>query len=92
MPKIKPLGDRVLIKAEAVEQKIGKLILADDGQEKKPEIGVIVDIGVLEDPEEFPAKIGDRVVFKKYAPDEIESEGEKYLIVEVSDILAIINK
>ena len=76
---IRPLADRVLIKPAAAEEKtLGGIIIPDSAKEK-PLKG-----------EEMVVKAGDTVLYGKYAGTEIELEGEKFLIMRQSDILAII--
>ena len=92
---IKPLGDRVLIKPQdASEEKVGSLYVPDTAKEK-PQEGTVeaVGAGKTEDgkliaPE---VKVGDRVLYGKYAGTEIKQDGKEYLIVRESDILAIIS-
>ena len=87
---IKPLADRVLLKqAAAVEKTIGGIIIPDSAQEK-PMKGEVVAVGNGTKDEEMVVKPGDTVLYGKYAGSEIELEGEKFLIMRQSDILAII--
>lgn len=88
--KIKPLADRVLVKpAEAEEKTVGGIIIPDTAKEK-PLKGQVLAIGNGTKDEEMVVKEGDNVLFGKYAGTELELEGEKYLIMRQSDILAII--
>ena len=87
---IKPLADRVLIKPAAAEEKtVGGIIIPDSAKEK-PLKGEIIAVGHGTKDEEMVVKAGDHVLYGKYAGTEIELEGEKYLIMRQSDILAII--
>ena len=87
---IKPLADRVLVKpAEAEEKTVGGIIIPDTAKEK-PLKGEVLAIGNGTKDEEMVVKKGDNVLFGKYAGTELELEGEKYLIMRQSDILAII--
>ena len=87
---IKPLADRVLIlPAPAEEKTIGGIIIPDTAKEK-PLQGEVVAIGNGTKDEEMVVKVGDNVLYGKYAGTEIELDGEKYLIMRQSDILAII--
>ncbi|MCH5329280.1 MAG: co-chaperone GroES [Coprobacter sp.] len=87
---IKPLADRVLIKpAPAEEKTIGGIIIPDSAKEK-PLKGEIMAVGNGTKDEEMVVKVGDNVLYGKYAGTEIEWEGDKYLIMRQSDILAII--
>ncbi|MDR3141001.1 MAG: co-chaperone GroES [Tannerellaceae bacterium] len=88
--KIKPLADRVLVKPAAAEEKtVGGIIIPDSAKEK-PLKGEVVAAGNGTKDEEMVVKPGDPVLYGKYAGTEIELDGEKYLIMRQSDILAII--
>ncbi|MBN1618971.1 co-chaperone GroES [Candidatus Dojkabacteria bacterium] len=94
--KIRPLGSRVLIKPlneEEVSQ--GGLIIPDTAEKEKPQQGEIIAVGrkLNDDGKELPfdVNVGDVVLFKKYAPDEVERDGEEYLVVDESDILAVLD-
>lgn len=87
---IKPLADRVLIKPAAAEEKtVGGIIIPDSAKEK-PLKGEVKAVGQGTKDEEMVVKEGDIVLYSKYAGTEIELEGEKYLIMRQSDILAIL--
>lgn len=88
---IKPLADRVLIKpAPAEEKTVGGIIIPDTAKEK-PLRGKIVAAGKGTKDEEMILKEGDEVLYGKYAGTELELDGEKYLIMRQSDVLAVIN-
>ena len=87
---IKPLADRVLVKAAAAEEKtIGGIIIPDTAKEK-PLQGTVLAVGNGTKDEEMVLKAGDTVLYGKYAGSEVELEGEKYLIMRQSDVLAIL--
>ena len=91
---IKPLADRVLIEPiEQQEEKIGSIIIPDTAKEK-PQEGKIIAVGPgrQENGKVIPlqVKVGDRVLYGKYAGTEIKKDGKEYLIVRESDILAVI--
>ncbi|MDY3069236.1 MAG: co-chaperone GroES [Parabacteroides sp.] len=87
---IKPLADRVLVKPAAAEEKtLGGIIIPDSAKEK-PLKGEVVAVGNGTKDEEMVVKVGDNVLYGKYAGTEIEFEGEKYLMMRQSDIFAII--
>ena len=87
---IKPLADRVLIlPAPAEEKTIGGIIIPDTAKEK-PLQGKVVAVGHGTKDEEMILKEGDTVLYGKYSGTEIEHEGEKYLIMRQSDILAVL--
>lgn len=86
---IKPLADRVLIlPAPAEEKTIGGIIIPDTAKEK-PLKGEVVAVGQGTKDEEMLLKVGDTVLYGKYAGTELEVEGQKYLMMRQSDILAI---
>lgn len=87
---IKPLADRVLVKpAEAEEKTVGGIIIPDSAKEK-PLKGEVISVGKGTKDEEMVVQAGDKVLYGKYAGTEIELDGNKYLIMRQSDILAII--
>ncbi|MCQ2370326.1 MAG: co-chaperone GroES [Paludibacteraceae bacterium] len=87
---IKPLADRVLIKPDAAEEKSAGGIILPDSAKEKPLRGKVMATGNGTKDEEMVVKAGDAVLYGKYAGTEIEFDGEKYLIMRQSDILAII--
>lgn len=93
--KVKPLGERILLKRiEPEEVKKGGIIIPDTVKEKPQQAGVIaVGPGKIdENGKRIPmdVKKGDKVLFGKYAGSEVEIDGEEYLIVQQDDILGII--
>ena len=87
---IRPLADRVLVlPAPAEEKTIGGIIIPDSAKEK-PLKGKVIAIGNGTKDEEMVVKPDDTVLYGKYAGTEIELDGEKYLIMKQSDILAIL--
>jgi chaperonin GroES len=85
--KIKPLGERVLVKMVEGETKTaGGIYIPQTAQEKTQE-GVVVAVG---DDESIKVKAKDRVLYDKYAGSTIKIDGEEQLIVKMSDILAVI--
>jgi chaperonin GroES len=92
---VKPLHDRVLVKPAAAEEKTKSGIIIPDTAKEKPMQGEIVAVGngkVAEDGKVTPLqlKVGDKVLYGKYAGTEISFEGEEFLIMRESDIFAII--
>ncbi len=93
--KIQPLGNRVLVKPEDIQEKTpgGLVIPPNASDEKKPSFGKVVKLGQGKDKDgkalKFDVKIGDTVYFKKYAPEEIEINGEELYILDTDDILAV---
>ncbi len=93
--KVAPLADRVVVKAmEETEQMRGGLYIPDTAKEK-PQQGEIIAIGPgrYEDGKLIPmgVKVGDKVLYGKYSGTEVTIEGENYLILRESDVLAVIN-
>ena len=87
---IRPLADRVLILPQPAEEKtIGGSIIPDTAKEK-PLQGKVVAVGNGTKDEEMVIAVGDQVLYGKYAGTEVEFEGEKYLIMRQSDVLAIL--
>ncbi|MBO7052532.1 MAG: co-chaperone GroES [Prevotella sp.] len=86
---IQPLADRVLIKPAAAEEKIGGIIIPDTAKEK-PLKGEIIATGNGTKDEEMILKVGDTVLYGKYAGQELEYDGEKYMVMRQSDVIAII--
>ena len=90
MQKIQPLADRVLVRPAAAEEKtLGGIIIPDSAKEK-PLRGEIVAAGKGTKDEEMVLKAGDQVLYGKYSGTELELDGEKFLIMRQSDVLAII--
>lgn len=87
---ITPLHDRVIVKPAAAEQKTAGGIIIPDTAQEKPQRGVIIAAGPGKKDEPMSVKNGDTVLYGKYAGTEISLEGEDYLIMRESDILAII--
>ena len=93
---LKPLSDRVIVKAaEAETQTKSGLILADTAKEK-PQRGSVIAVGVgkLSDKGEriaMDVKVGDTVIYSKYGGTEVKVDGEEYLILRADDIYAIVN-
>ena len=92
--KLVPLGDRVVLKqVEAEETTKSCLILTTSAQEKPQEAEVIaVGPGGMVDGKEVTMQVkpGDKVIYSKYAGNEVKLEGEEYIIVRQNDILAVV--
>ncbi len=89
---IKPLADRVLINPTPVEEVTMAGIIIPDSAKEKPLKGTVLAAGNGTKDEEMVVKEGDTVLYGKYSGTEIEFEGQKYLIMRQSDILAIITE
>ena len=87
---IKPLADRVLIEPKEAETKTAGGIYIPDTAKEKPQQGTVVAAGPGKKGEPMEVKVGDQVIYGKYAGTEVTVEDKKYLIVKQSDILAIL--
>ena len=88
--KIKPLADRVLVKQVPAETKTaGGLIIPDTAQEKT-QAAVVEAVGPGTEKDPITVKVGDRVMYDKYAGVQVKMDGEEYLIVKNSDIIAVV--
>ena len=87
---IRPLADRVLIEPNAAEEKTLAGIYIPDSAKEKPLEGKVLAVGNGTNDEEMILKVGDTVLYGKYAGTEIELEGKKYLMMRQSDVLAVI--
>lgn len=85
---ITPLADRVLIQPMAAEEVTTGGIIIPDSAKEKPLKGTVMAVGHGTKDEEMVLKAGDTVLYGKYSGTEIEIEGEKYLIMRQSDVLA----
>lgn len=88
--KIKPLADRVLVEPVQAEEKTASGIIIPDTAKEKPSKGKVIAIGKGTKDEEMQVKVGDVVLYGKYAGSEITVDGKDYLMMRQSDILAII--
>lgn len=87
---VKPLADRVLIEPALAEEKTASGIIIPDTAKEKPQRGTIVAVGNGKKDEALTVKVGDIVLYGKFAGTEISIDGNDYLIMKESDILAII--
>ena len=95
--KLRPLDDRVIIKQSEAEEKTSGGIILPDTAKEKPQIGKIVAIGpgkLMDDGKrgKMSVKKSDEVIYAKYIGNDIEIDGEKYVILNESDILGIVEK
>jgi chaperonin GroES len=87
---IKPLADRVVVEAAAAEEKTAGGIIIPDTAKEKPQRGKVVAAGPGKKDEPTMVKVGDIILYGKYAGTEIQVDGKDYLIMRESDIFAII--
>jgi len=95
--KLKPLDDRVVIKQSEAEEKTSGGIYLPDTAKEKPQIGKVIAAGpgkMLDNGKrnKMSVKKNDKVIYAKYLGNEIEIDGEKYVILHESDILGIVEK
>ena len=95
---LKPLSDHLIVKA-VVEDKTTKsgIVLPDTVDKEKPETGEVMAVGpgrVLDNGNRLPisVKVGQKILFKKYSPDEVKVNGEEYLVLSESDVIAIVEQ
>lgn len=87
---IKPLGDRVVIKRLEAEEVTKSGIVLTAASQEKPQEATVIAVGPGLVDVKMEVKIGDKVLFSKYSGNEIKHEGQEYIILKQSDILAII--
>ena len=85
--KVKPLGDRVLVKPDAVETKTAGGIIIPDTAQEKTQRGVVVAVG--DDKEKIKVSVGQKVIHDKYAGTQIQIDGVDHLILKSNDLVAI---
>lgn len=86
----KPLADRVLIEPTAAETTTASGIIIPDTAKEKPQEGTVVAVGPGKVDEPTTVKVGDKVLYGKYAGSELKLDGSDYLIVKESDLLGVI--
>ena len=94
--QIKPLGDKVIVKASSKEEKTKSgIVLPDTADKETPEQGEVIAVGpgkLLDNGSRAPmsVKVGDKILFKKYSPDEFEIDKEEFLVLSEGEIIGII--
>ena len=93
--KLKPLGNRILVKRLEPEEKMKGGIILPDTAKKKQETASVVAIGTGKNdkqgkPIPFPVKVGDKILMEKYSGQEVTIEGEELIILRSDDIIAIV--
>ncbi len=93
--KLRPLNDQVVLKQVEAEEKTKSGIILSGGSQEKPQMAVVIAVGPggMVDGKEvvMHVKEGDKVIYKKYSGDEIKLDGEDYIFVKQSSILAVID-
>ena len=87
---VKPLGDRVLIKRLEAEEKTKSGIVLPGSAQEKPQMAQVVAVGPGTEEVKMEVKEGDKVIFSKYAGNEIKVDGEDLILMSQKDILAIV--
>ena len=83
--KLKPLGNRVVLQYQEVEEKTSSGIILPDSAKEKPQIAVVVA-----DSAEMQVKEGDKVIYSKYAGTEVKLDEEEFIIADQKDIIAVV--
>lgn len=93
---VKPLGDRVFVKISAAEEKTAGGIFLPDNAKEKPQVGEVAQVGPGKrnddgSRQEMEVKVGDKVLYSKYAGTDIKLGNEDYVLLSEKDILAVVN-
>lgn len=94
--KLRPLADNIVVEPQTEEKTKGGIVLPESAKEDTPAQGKVIAVGpgrlTREGKRQKPeVKAGEKILFKKYAPTEVEIDGQEYLILSESDVLAIID-
>lgn len=93
---LKPIGDNIIVKPEELETKTASgIIIPDSSNEERPERGEVIAVGpgrILDNGSrrEIEVSVGQTVIFKKYSPNEIEIDDQKFLVIGSEDVIAIV--
>jgi chaperonin GroES len=85
--RIIPIGERVVLKPAKAEERTKSGLYLPKGTEEKKQ-GIVEEIGAFKDGRQLPLRKGDKVIYSGYSSEEIELNGEKFLIIEWKDIVA----
>ncbi len=85
--KIRPIGDRVVIKKIEADQKTASGIVLPGAAKEEPQLAEVLEVPEKED---LNIKIGDKVIYKQFAGTEVKLEDEKFIVIELNNILAIV--
>lgn len=86
--KVKPIGDRVLLRIQEVEEKTASGLFIPQTAQEKTQTGAVVEVG--DDKDAITVKKNDKVMYDKYAGTQVEIDGKEHLIIKMPDIIAII--
>lgn len=95
MAKIRPLGENIIVKPIREEETTSGIVIPATVDKEKPERGEVIALGpgkLLDSGgrASIDVKVGQKVLFKKYSPDEIKVDGEEFLVIAASDIIAVL--
>ena len=88
--KIKPLADRILVKNDKAETKTASGLIIPEAAQEKTQTATVVEIGPGTDDVKITVKKGDRIMYDKYAGTQLKIDGEDYLILKMTDVIAIV--
>ncbi|MBI5754725.1 co-chaperone GroES [Candidatus Peregrinibacteria bacterium] len=95
MSTVKPLDDRIVVSAVEEERTQSGIVIPDTASKEKPQKGKVISVGpgkMSDTGNRIPlsVKVGDTILFTKYGPTEVKVEGKEYLILNESDVLAVL--
>jgi chaperonin GroES len=87
---VKPLADRVLVEPKEAETKTASVLFIPDTAKEKPQAGTVVAVGPGKKDEPMELKVGDKVLYGKYAGTELNVDGKIYIMMRQSDVMAVV--
>lgn len=87
---IKPLADRVLLKAQEAEETTASGIVLASAAQEKPEVSEVIAVGPGTDEHPMTVKVGDKVIIGKYSGTQVKLDGTEYTIADIKDVLAVV--
>ncbi len=88
--KIKPLADRILVKNDKAETRTAGGLIIPEAAQEKTQTATVIAVGPGTDDEKITVKVGERIMYDKYAGTQIKIDGEDHLILKMSDVIAVI--
>ena len=88
---VKPLADRVLVEPKEAETKTASGLFIPDTAKEKPQAGTVVAVGPGKKDESMELKVGDKVLYGKYAGTELNVDGKIYIMMRQSDVMAVVD-
>lgn len=86
---IKPINEYIVLKVDETKRKIKDIILIENNEKKKSNVGVVVAVSSFSN-KDISINIGDKIIYRDYAVTEYIDNGEKFLLVQLEDVLAVI--